>query len=280
MPDTNVKKFLDQSGTSYLWTKIKSKLDDKADKTTVSGIADRVTTLEGSSSSLGERLTTAETTIANHTTAIGTKASQSDLDTVSGKVTTLIGSDTNKSVRTIANEELAAQLIASPADEALDTLQEIAQWIQDHPGDASAMNSAISALQAKTELGTNANNEEYATVKAYVEAYVAAQLEASDLSQYASASDLDALEALVGNTAVATQISNAITALDLANTYDSKGSATTAENNAKNYADGLASNYATAAQGAKADTALQSADIIGLTSTEIDAAIASASSGS
>lgn len=64
------------------------------------------------------------------------------------------------------------------------------------------------------------------------------------------------------------------------NKYDAKGAATTAENNAKahaetvagtaetnakayakEYADGLAGNYATAAQGAKADSALQAADI-------------------
>ena len=63
------------------------------------------------------------------------------------KVATLIGEDDNKSVRTIANEELAKQLIAEGADAALDTLQEIAQWIQDHPGDAAAMNDAIAQLQ-------------------------------------------------------------------------------------------------------------------------------------
>ena len=94
---------------------------------------------------------------------------------VDAKVTTLIGSDVNKSVRTIANEELAAQLIPSNAAESLDTLQEIAAWIQNHPGDASAMNSAITALQAKTTLGKytpegQSEAVEYATVKAYVEA--------------------------------------------------------------------------------------------------------------
>ena len=45
-------------------------------------------------------------------------------------VTTLIGSDTGKSVRTIANEELAAQLIPEGAKDSLNTLQEIADWIQ------------------------------------------------------------------------------------------------------------------------------------------------------
>ena len=43
--------------------------------------------------------------------------------------------------------------------------------------------------------------------------------------------------------------------------YDAAGAASTAETNAKNYADGLASNYATAAQGTKADTAVQPADL-------------------
>ena len=39
--------------------------------------------------------------------------------------------------------------------------------------------------------------------------------------------DISALETLVGTTAVATQIANAITALDLANTYEAKGTAAT-----------------------------------------------------
>ncbi len=71
------------------------------------------------------------------------------MDAAEGKLTTLIGSDANKSVRKIANEELAAQLIPTGAKESLDTLQEIAAWIQAHPDDASAMNSAIEALQTK-----------------------------------------------------------------------------------------------------------------------------------
>ena len=103
------------------------------------------------------------TAIENHKTAID------------NKVTTLIGSDADKSVRKIANEELAAQLIPANAAESLDTLQEIAAWIQDHPDDASAMNSAIEVLQKKTKLGEytpegQSDAVEYATVKAYVEA--------------------------------------------------------------------------------------------------------------
>ncbi len=77
-------------------------------------------------------------------------------------VTTLIGSDTGKSVRTIANEELAAQLIPQSAQESLDTLQEIAAWIQSHPEEASAIN-------AKLTLGTHAVPKYVAATGTYVE---------------------------------------------------------------------------------------------------------------
>ena len=75
-------------------------------------------------------------------------AIQEHKDSIDGVVTTLVGEDANKSVRTIANEELAKQLIAEGAAESLDTLQEIAAWIQSHPEDASAMSKAIDDLEA------------------------------------------------------------------------------------------------------------------------------------
>ena len=217
-------------------------------------------------------------------TAIAGKAAQSDLTALDGKVTTLIGSDTGLSVRTIANQELAAQLIAANADESLDTLQEIAAWIQSHPDDASAMSAAIAALEAKTELGTYDDNDtptEYATVKAYVEGYVGAAVAA--VHSHDNKAVIDGI--------TATLVSNWNTAYTNNHTHDNKSvldgitaaditAWNAAEQNAKTYAAGLASNYATAAQGALADTALQPADVVGLTSAEIDAAIASANSNS
>lgn len=115
---------------------------------------------------------------------------------LAGKVDTLIGTDTGKSARTIANEELAKQLIPENAQESMDTLAEIAAWIQSHPGDASAMNTAIAALQAKLALGTHevdGAQVEYATVKAYVEAAIAAL----NIGDYATAADLTTLAARV-----------------------------------------------------------------------------------
>ena len=102
-----------------------------------------------------------------------------------GQVNTLIGTDTGKSVRTIANEELAAQLIPADAAESLNTLQEIANWIQDHPGNASAMNTAITALQNQLN-GIDAGT---GTVKKYVDDAITAL----KIGDYAKASDLTAL---------------------------------------------------------------------------------------
>ena len=108
-----------------------------------------------------------------------------DVGTVGGKVTTLIGEDANKSVRTIAAEELAAKLIPEDAAESLNELQEIAAWIQAHPGDASAMNAAIQALQKQLQ-GFEAGE---GTVKTYVDGAIAAL----KIGDYAKAADLTAL---------------------------------------------------------------------------------------
>lgn len=86
-------------------------------------------------------------TINNNASALEgrVETAEGEIDTLQSQTSTLIASDSGKSVRTIANEELAAALIPSDAQEALDTLQEIADWIQDHPDDAAAMNSKIEA---------------------------------------------------------------------------------------------------------------------------------------
>ena len=115
--------------------------------------------IQDSGKVIGDYLTKAE---AEGESGYATKASVSALETAIGgtggineKLNTLISTDSGKSVRTIANEEIAAQLIASDAKDALDTLQEIADWIQDHPEDASAMNTQIIALNGAVGLDAN-----------------------------------------------------------------------------------------------------------------------------
>lgn len=67
-------------------------------------------------------------------------ATKNALANVDEKLGVIIGADAGKSARTIAAEELAARLIPKGAKEALDTLEEIAAWIQSHPDDAAAIN--------------------------------------------------------------------------------------------------------------------------------------------
>ena len=93
------------------------------------------------------------------------------LSAANGKLTTLIGTDANKSARAIAAEEIAKQLIPENAGESLDTLQEIAAWIQDHPGEAAEMNKKITALETKT--GTI--DDKSADLVTYVKNQVAAE---------------------------------------------------------------------------------------------------------
>lgn len=132
---------------------------------------------------------------------------EGDVAALQSLVTTLVGTDaaaegeTQKSIRTIANEELAKQLIPDNAKEALDTLQEIAAWIQKHPEDAAAMNAAIEANAAAigaAKPGVGNEGED---------GYVA-PVAASGLTKR-----VDDLEDLMGDDSVKDQIDAAIDAL-------------------------------------------------------------------
>ena len=94
------------------------------------------------------------TTVVGYAKEVADKAT-GNAATVGAKVDTLIGDDADKSVRTIANEELVKQLIPENADASLDTLQEIAAWIQEHPSDASEMSAKITALEGKAHEHAN-----------------------------------------------------------------------------------------------------------------------------
>lgn len=146
---TNAAEFKSYAITA-LWTYITERLessmgitkdtfDAKAESSDVTALTSRVSANEGNIETI-----------------------QTDLTSVVGKVATLIGSDASKSVRSIAIEALTAALIPSTAQESMDTLEEIAAWIQEHPDDAAAMSQAIEALKtrmssAETSLSTKAD---------------------------------------------------------------------------------------------------------------------------
>ncbi len=148
------------------------------------------------------------------------KANADDIDALEGrtdtleeKVTTLIGDDAGKSARTIANEELAKQLIADGAKESLDTLAEIAQWIQSHPDDASAMNKAIGDLEAL--VGTLPEGVTATTIVGYIQEIVNAEKTRAEGVEAGLNTRLETVEQAIGEGgSVETQITNAIADLD------------------------------------------------------------------
>lgn len=118
-------------------------------------------------------------------------------DAVEGKVSTLVGEDAGKSARAIANEELTKQLIPEGAKESLDTLQEIAAWIQNHPDDASAMNAAIAAL--KTKVGDIPEGATSTTVVAYIKELVDAEKVRATGAESGLDTRVNAVEAKLGD---------------------------------------------------------------------------------
>lgn len=118
-------------------------------------------------------------------------------DAVEGKVSTLVGEDAGKSARAIANEELTKQLIPEGAKESLDTLQEIAAWIQNHPDDASAMNAAIAAL--KTKVGDIPEGATATTVVAYIKELVDAEKVRATGAESGLDTRVNAVEAKLGD---------------------------------------------------------------------------------
>lgn len=101
-------------------------------------------------------------------------AANGNISAVSALVNTLIGDDSNKSARTIAAEEIAKQLIPENAKEALNTLQEIAAWIQQHPDDVTEINRRITALEGYVGKPADGENAATGLFKAVADAQAAA----------------------------------------------------------------------------------------------------------
>lgn len=117
--------------------------------------------IEKKISNLITRVSTNETDISNNANEIirvdeTAEQNKTDIASLLAKVSTLISTDVEKSVRTIANEELATQLLhENGAVDNFTTLKELATWLEQHPEDVAAMNVQIEAN--KTAHETNAS---------------------------------------------------------------------------------------------------------------------------
>ena len=167
----------DLTALSNTVTEVQSALDGKASTETVGALTGRVETVEGSITSINEALgnklessdldtinssiESINSSIEGINTALDSKLEASDLSELEGKVVTLIGVDADKSVRTIASEEVAKVVDNAPST--FDTLKEIADWIASHPDSVAEINSKLSSVEENvstlsstvTNLGTS-----------------------------------------------------------------------------------------------------------------------------
>ena len=151
----------DLTALSNTVTEVQSALGGKASTETVGALTGRVGAVEGSITSINEALgnklessdldtinssiESINSSIEGINTALDSKLEASDLSDLEGKVATLVGADADKSVRTIAFEEVAKVVDGAPAT--FDTLKEIADWIASHPDSVAELNSRLSSVE-------------------------------------------------------------------------------------------------------------------------------------
>ena len=269
-----IKKYVDQAALEHLIEKLGVREDTK-DAATLKAGKDYADSLASNYDPAG----TAETKVSalangqvkENTDAITKLNGGTDVEgsvdkkvadmakTLRGEITDSMYDDSALKTRISANEDAigvlngsgegsvkksvadAVAAIVNDAPEAYDTLKEISDWISGHETDAAGMNSSIKANKTAIDeltalVGQLPEGEDSKTIIDYINKKVGAV----DFSKEIAAAKQEAIEAAA--TDATTKSGQALT-------------------DAKAYADGLAPNYATAAQGTKADYAVQKEDV-------------------
>lgn len=205
-----------------------------------------------------EAIAAAKTETTNQVAAAKT-ALQSNIDKKANKATTLAGYG-------IADAYTKTQVdnnIAAAVANAHHLKREIVKTL---PAVGSANEDTIYMVPDGGNTGTAGSNKSVYTEYMLINgAFERIGTSDADLSNYFTKDQVtSAISTAKGEAAVDAQskADAAKAAAVTAAAADAKTKADTAEKNAKAYADGLAKNYATAAQGAKADSALQTADVV------------------
>ena len=169
---------------------------------------------------------------------------------VESTISTLVGEDIGKSVRSVSAEEVAK--IVNSADTRYDTLKEIADWIiSDTTGSAQMANdiSALKAISAGTRLDTLESKSHTHDNKDLLDTYTQTESNLADAvakkHKHTNKTVLDGInankvatwDAAEANASAYTDA--AIVALNLAGTYEAKGAAADAFASAKTYTDSL-----------------------------------------
>lgn len=220
---TDIKKYLDQSGVSTLWTAIAAE---------VSKVNTKVETNTTDISTMKNQIAALEAGTYDDTAVRGLIAANTD-------AIAILNGDGEGSVTTIASQQAALKVaeVVAGADASFDTLKEIADWILNDTTGAAGMAADIAALE--TLVGDTA-------VATQISNAITDALKVDGVDKYALATDLNSLTTRVTalenagyQTAsdVTTAINAAIAALNLSTTYETKGAAADALTEAKAYTD-------------------------------------------
>lgn len=217
----------DGTGYSLAWYEPSS--------TTVEGLNDIVTSMQGTVDGLDERIGSSETNIAANTTAINeVKTAQEATEAKATANAEAIGvlnadAETEGSVQ-YQIAQAFSQLMENP-DEAVNSITELVKWTEDHASDALELSNNVSANTKAIEeinaiLGTSLPEDSQATdIVGYIQECVAAEKTRAEAAEADLLAKIEALE--TANAALGTA----------------------AQKNVEF--------FATAEQGAKADTAVQ-----------------------
>ena len=318
---TDIKKFLDQAGVSTLWSKVvekvsaeeaRAKLAEEAAAAAAAQAQEEIDALEAYVGTIptDEQYADITNVVAfiqkraeevlaaaqggSSETAASVKAAldayKAENDPKVTQNTTDIATIMSDYLKKADKDELAGSIADNAAEitridatlaaalendgEGLDSIKELATWIEEHGTEAAGYAAAIDALEAlvgDTAVATQIANAiaaenlaQYAKTadiegtlqkvdtQGTVTEAINAAITALSIGDYAKAADLTALAARVtsletadyqNSTQVTAAIEAAIAALRLDETYDAKGAAAQALVDAKAYADGLAGNY-------------------------------------
>ena len=162
---------------------------------TVTQVDGIVTTVAVADGDLTTAFNDVNKTISDETTRATAKEGELEgaISTQKDRIDTLVGSDSG-SIRDIAVDVLTETLVKEGAAEAYDTLQEVSEWIKNHPESAATMNqsisdntSAISGLTGKVENLEKIDHDAYKAADTALETKITTAYQAADTATLNSA---------------------------------------------------------------------------------------------
>lgn len=270
----DIKKFLDQAGVSVLWSRISDELEAK--QTAIDTVKTQSDTNKSDIATMKGQIAALEENAYDDTEVRGLiSTNTSNITTNANAIATLNGdANTEGSVSKKVAEGIAS--VVAGADASFDTLKEIADWILNDTTGAASMANKISALEGL--VGNTAVATQIANA-------IEAALKVDGVDKYALASDLTTLAGRV-STLEGTAHTHANKALldTYTQTEADLADAVAKKHNHANKAildaitDVKVSAWDNAESNANTYTDTEIAKIQALTESEIDAAIASATS--